>query len=67
MSEAREMHWFRRLLRLFPAEFRGNFGTEMEALFRAQRREAEQAGAGAHRRLWWRTLWGILVTAPREH
>lgn len=67
MKDEREMRLFRRLLRLFPAEMRGDFGAEMEAVFRAQLRDAEGAGPSARRQLWWRTVWGILRTAPREH
>ena len=39
---------FRRLLRLFPAEFRGDFGDDMAATFRDQRR-----GVIARARLAW--------------
>ena len=59
---------FRRLLRLFPAEFRGDYGDEMAATFRDQRRAvlARDGRVGALQ-LWWDTLRGILTTAPREH
>ena len=59
---------FRRLLRLFPADFRGDFGDDMAATFSDQRRDAlEHGGSMAALRLWWETLHGILTTAPREH
>ena len=57
---------FRALLKLFPAEFRGDFGEAMTADFRDQRREVE--GAPRHvRRLWLRTVVDVLRRAPREH
>jgi len=59
---------FRRLLRLFPADFRGDFGDEMADTFEAHRRDAlSRGGAMAAARLWWDTVTGILRTAPREH
>jgi len=59
---------FRRLLRLFPAEFRGDYGDDMAATFRDQRHDAlARGGAIAAARLWWDTIRGILTTAPREH
>ena len=59
---------FRRLLRLFPAEFRGDYGDDMAATFRDQRRDvvARDGRVGAVQ-LWWETLRGIVATAPREH
>jgi len=59
---------FRRLLRLFPAEFRGDYGDDMAATFRDQRRAvlARDGRIGAVQ-LWWDTLRGIVTTAPREH
>ncbi len=58
---------FRLLLRLFPSEFRGDFGDEMSAVFRDERADATAAGRLGLVRLWWRTLAGSLKTAPREH
>jgi putative ABC transport system permease protein len=59
---------FRRLLRLFPAEFRGDFGDDMAATFNEQRNEVlAQGGSMAAVRLWWDTVRGVLTTAPREH
>jgi|RhiMetdeSRZDD1v2_1073273.scaffolds.fasta_scaffold14177_3 putative ABC transport system permease protein len=59
--------WFRRLLRLFPSDFRGDFGEEMTETFRHQHRDAERGGVAAVTRLWWHTVKGIVATAPREH
>jgi putative ABC transport system permease protein len=59
--------WFRRLLRLFPADFQADYGREMERTFRAQEREAHQRGARGLARLWIETLLDLLRTAPRQH
>src|SRR5258707_4795581 len=59
---------YKRLLRLFPADFRGDFGDDMSATFREQRRDVVARGdLMAALRLWWDTIRGILTTAPREH
>jgi putative ABC transport system permease protein len=59
---------FRRLLRLFPAEFRGDFGDDMTRTFQDHHDEvAARGGIIAHARLWLDTVLGILMTAPREH
>ena len=59
---------FKRLLRLFPAEFRGDFGEEMAETFRDQRRETLARGhIMEHMTLWWDTVRGVLTAAPREH
>jgi predicted permease len=58
---------FRRLLRLFPAEFRGDFGGQMTDMFRDQHRDAARGGPMAMMALWWDTIGGIVTTAPREH
>jgi putative ABC transport system permease protein len=59
---------FKRLLRLFPAEFRGDFGDEMTETFRDHRLDTLARGSiMAHIALWWDTLRGILTAAPREH
>ncbi len=57
---------FRFLLRFFPAEFRGDYGREMEDVFRQQRRESEDRKVGLFR-LWGETIAGIFRTAPGEH
>jgi putative ABC transport system permease protein len=59
---------FRLLMRLLPAEFRGDYGREMEQVFLEQHGEAEwKAGKMGVLRLWWETTKGIFTTAPREH
>lgn len=65
---SRAERFFRRLLRLFPEEFRGDFGDDMAATFHEQRQEVlAQGGSMAAIRLWWDTIRGIMTTAPREH
>jgi hypothetical protein len=56
---------YRALLKLFPREFRGEFGEQMEADFRDQRQDA--TGPRERMRLWTRTLVDALHRAPREH
>jgi len=63
----RRSSWYQRLLALFPADFRGDFGTQMEADFDDQRREASARGRGATVGLWSRTIAGFLRVGPREH
>jgi putative ABC transport system permease protein len=59
---------YRLLLRIFPGEFRGDFGSEMEEVFRDQRAEAiRRRGLIGVLALWSETILGILGTAPREH
>jgi putative ABC transport system permease protein len=66
--ERRTTKRFRMLLRLLPAEFRGDYGPEMEQVFIDQRDEAaREGGKMGIWRLWWETAKGILTTAPREH
>src|SRR3977135_4359809 len=66
--EGRTTKRFRMLLRLLPAEFRGDFGPEMEQVFIDQREEAAREGSKMGIwRLWWETAKGIFTTAPREH
>ena len=57
--------FFRHLLRLLPAEFRGDYGREMEAAFRDERREARRPGALIG--LWIAAIADVLKTAPSEH
>lgn len=59
---------FRALLRFLPADFRSDYGRDMEHTFEAQEREArDRAGTAGVARVWWETLAGIFTTAPREH
>ena len=57
--------FFRALLRLLPAEFRGDYGREMETAFRDERRDAARPAAVAG--LWVSAIADILKTAPSEH
>ena len=59
---------YRALLRLLPFDFRDEFGSEMEEVFREQEAAAKrERGAMRRLRLWWETLAGIVGLAPREH
>jgi predicted permease len=55
------------LLRLFPAEFRGDFGREMAADFQEQHTDAAAAGPRSVARLWIRTLVDLARRVPVEH
>src|SRR5271166_4370193 len=56
------------LLRLFPFDFRQDYESEMEEVFREQRTQAAQKqGKIGLLRLWWETISGIFRTAPSEH
>jgi putative ABC transport system permease protein len=57
-------HWF---LRLFPSEFRGDFGDDMSQVFRDEHRDASRRGRGAMAGLWLRTIRGLAALASREH
>lgn len=58
---------FRALLRLFPSEFRGDFGDEMSADFRDLRLDASRThGTRGLVRVWLSTLADTLKRAPRE-
>jgi hypothetical protein len=52
---------YRALLFLYPAEFRHEYGEEMELLF------AMRLESGPPLRVWLETLADVVVTAPREH
>ena len=53
---------------MLPADFRANFGHEMEGVFAEQKRDIEQRGGPLDfLKLWWETFVGIFRTAPREH
>ena len=56
---------FRALMRLLPAEFRGDYEQEMSATFRAERRDAR--GRVGLARLWASTVVDVFRTAPGEH
>src|SRR5262245_19964581 len=52
---------YQRLLRLFPFDFQREYGAEMHAVFRDERRDT------GGWRLWVRTVAGFATTAPAEH
>lgn len=52
---------FRALLFCYPAEFRHEYGAEMEQLF------FDRLHSEPSRRLWWETLADLACSAPREH
>src|SRR5580700_4797083 len=59
---------YRLLLRALPFDFRGDFGSDMEEVFRAQRADVARTSGGLGMlALWWETVVGIFTTAPREH
>src|SRR3954454_19287386 len=56
------------LLRLLPFDFRAEFGSEMEEVFREQRADTgRQRGAAALFKMWGTTFADICRMAPREH
>ncbi len=57
---------FRLLLRLFPSEFRGDYGDQMVADFRDQHEDAARHGF-SRARLWRATTLDLVRRAPREH
>jgi putative ABC transport system permease protein len=61
---SRLYRWF---LRLFPSEFRGDFGDDMSRVFADERADASERGHLAVAGLWLRTLRGFASIAPREH
>jgi hypothetical protein len=58
---------FAALLRMFPSEFRGDFGDQMADDFRDQREDALKRGRRSAIRLWVRTVVDAVHRAPREH
>ena len=59
---------FGRLLRLLPFDFRDEFGSEMQQVFREQEAAVmQEREAMKLLRLWWETIAGIVRVAPREH
>jgi hypothetical protein len=59
---------YRSLLRLFPFDFRQDYESEMEEVFREQLSQAaKKQGKIGLLRLWWETIAGIFRTAPSEH
>ncbi|HTM24919.1 MAG TPA: ABC transporter permease [Vicinamibacterales bacterium] len=64
---AASVRLFKLLLRLFPAEFRGDFGAEMEADFSDQLRDARRGGRRPTAALWRRTLPSMLRAGLVQH
>jgi predicted permease len=58
------MRLYRALLHLYPASFRVEYGTEMEAIFERRRRGASSAGRLG---LWVQTIGDIVATAAAVH
>jgi putative ABC transport system permease protein len=58
---------YRALLALLPRSFRDQFGASMTEDFRDQHADAGARGASVVRRLWARTLAGLVWLAGREH
>jgi putative ABC transport system permease protein len=58
---------YRALLRVFPAEFRGDFGDQMSDDFRDQQADAEKSGRASLVVLWARTIADSCRRGPREH
>src|SRR5262245_5273396 len=56
---------FKALVRVLPAEFRGEYGREMAATFRPERRSAD--GAASLTRVWLAAIVDVFRTAPTEH
>jgi putative ABC transport system permease protein len=56
---------FKALMRVMPAEFRGDFEREMAATFHAEQRAA--SGTAALMRVWIATIADVFRTAPGEH
>jgi len=66
MTEARSNRIYRFFLKLLPSDFRSEFGSDMEAAFREQSREARQEGKSGLALLG-RTLLDLLRVGPSEH
>lgn len=68
MSEPRwHERVYRAILRLFPSEFRAEFGDEMSDDFRLQYQDAHARDGAPLVRLWLRTLGDFVRRAPAEH
>ncbi|HEU5453358.1 MAG TPA: ABC transporter permease [Terriglobales bacterium] len=67
MNKNRSDRFFRSLLKLYPREFRSDFGPEMEEVFREQRHDAVGDGRAGIVRLWAQAVSDIFRLAPREH
>src|SRR4051794_39993137 len=64
-QDSRPDRIFQRLLYLFPFDFRGEYGDDMQRTFQQQREHAVRGGGLF--RLWRDTALDVFRTAPREH
>jgi putative ABC transport system permease protein len=62
----RHSRWFRRLLKLLPADFQADYSRDMERTFAAQQRDAMRRRGGLTR-LWLETAADLVRTAPAQH
>jgi putative ABC transport system permease protein len=62
----RHSRWFRRLLKMMPADFQADYSRDMVRTFAAQQRDARRQRGGLLR-LWVETVGDLLRTAPAEH
>ena len=64
----RHVRIYRRLLRLYPAEFRARYSDEMITLFREQLWDARASGGRRQVAfLWVRCVLDVALTAPKQH
>lgn len=56
---------FRRLIRLYPGEFRDEYGREVALVFADRYRDASNSWQRA--RVWLEAVFGLLMEAPKEH
>jgi hypothetical protein len=64
-TEAEFVRLYRGFLRLYPAEFRDEYGRELCLVF--QDRCREESSRQSLWRVWFQAVSGILTEAPREH
>jgi hypothetical protein len=65
---SRHVHVYGLLLRLYPRRFRAAYRHEMQVLFAQQLEDARASGGSAGvLRLWIRSLFDLVATAPSEH
>lgn len=64
---SRIVAWYRRLLLLFPFEFRRDYGNEMSGVFAEQYQDCTSGGPMPRIRLWIDTLAGALRVGPKQH
>ncbi|HVR28143.1 MAG TPA: ABC transporter permease [Thermoanaerobaculia bacterium] len=67
MKSPRAERRFALLLRLFPGGFRHRFEDEMRSVLGSDHASSRDRGPRALAAFWWRTVIGVLRTAPAEH